>query len=68
MRMALRKQGISISRGRMRRTRYRGQAKTHLQHLATAAAINLLGIVDWLDEKIRSKTRVSHFVRLQLVV
>jgi len=51
----------------MRRTRYRGQAKTHLQHLATAAAINLLRIVDWLDEKIRSKTRVSHFARLQLV-
>ena len=50
----------------MRRTRYRGLAKTHLQHLATAAAINLQRALDWLAERPSSKTRVSHFARLAL--
>jgi transposase len=50
----------------MRRTRYRGLAKTHLQHVATAAAINVQRVVDWLWEKPRSKTRPSHFARLAL--
>ena len=31
----------------LRRTRYWGVAKTHLQHVATAAAINLDRIVAW---------------------
>lgn len=48
----------------MRRTRYRGVAKTHLQHLATAAAINVQRIIDWLWETPRSTTRVGHFARL----
>lgn len=48
----------------MRRTRYRGVAKTHLQHLATAAAINGQRIIDWLWETPRSTTRVGHFARL----
>jgi hypothetical protein len=30
----------------MRRTRYRGLLKTHLQHIATATAINLQRLVD----------------------
>lgn len=50
----------------MRRTRYRGLAKTHLQHVATAAAINVQRVVDWLWEKPRSKTRQPHFARLAL--
>ncbi len=48
----------------MRRTRYRGVSKTHLQHLATAAAINVQRIIDWLWETPRSTTRVGHFARL----
>jgi len=32
----------------MRRTRYRGLTKTHLQHVATAAAMNLVRVVNWL--------------------
>jgi transposase len=48
----------------MRRTRYRGLAKTHLQHVATAAAINVQRIIDWLWETPRSTTRVGHFARL----
>lgn len=51
----------------MRHTCHGGQAKTHLEHIATSAAINLPGTVDWLDEKIRSKTCISHFARLRLV-
>lgn len=33
----------------LRRSRYLGLAKTHLQHLATAAAINLTRVVQWLE-------------------
>ncbi len=38
----------------LRRSRYLGLAKTHLQHLATAAAINLTRTVHWLMEKEKS--------------
>ena len=47
-----------------RRSRYRGMQKTHLQHLATAAAINLLRTVNWLREIPKHKTPVSQFARL----
>lgn len=48
----------------MRRSRYRGQAKTHLHHLATATAMNLMRAVDWLDGKPLAPTRISRFARL----
>ena len=48
----------------LRRTRYRGLAKTHLQHVATAAAINIDRIVAWLDARPRAKTRTSRFAAL----
>lgn len=35
----------------LRRSRYWGLAKTHLQHIATAAAMNLTRTVSWLEEK-----------------
>jgi transposase len=58
----------SISQGvrgyGLRKTRYRGMAKTHLQHLATAAAINLDRLVAWFDELPRGKTRTSRFAAL----
>jgi len=47
-----------------RRARYRGLAKTHLQHVALAAGINLTRAVDWLWERPRAKTRVAPFVTL----
>ena len=47
-----------------RRCRYRGLAKTHLQHVLTACAINLNRVVDWLDEKPRAQTRRSRFAAL----
>ena len=34
----------------LRRSRYLGLAKTHLQHLATAAAMNLARTIHWLME------------------
>lgn len=49
---------------RMRRSRYRGKAKTHLQHVATAAAINLLRAIAWLNEIPRSVTRQTQFALL----
>jgi hypothetical protein len=48
----------------LRRSRYSGEAKTHLQHLATAAALNVLRIGDWLAEEPRAQTRTSAFARL----
>ncbi len=48
----------------LRRTRYIGLAKTHLQHVITAAAINLKRIVDWLNEVPQATTRTSAFAAL----
>jgi transposase len=48
----------------MRRTRYRGLLKTHLQHIATATAINLQRFMDWLWEVPPSRTYKSPFARL----
>ena len=48
----------------LRRSRYIGQAKTHLQHALIATAINLNRIVDWLNEVPLAKTRQAAFVRL----
>jgi len=48
----------------LRRTRFRGLAKTHLQHVATAAAINIDRIVAWLEERPRATTRTSRFAAL----
>jgi transposase len=48
----------------LRRTRYGGVAKTHLQHVAIAAAINVDRIVAWLDERPRATTRISRFAAL----
>ena len=49
----------------VRRTRYRGLAKTHLQHVITAVAINLLRIASWMDGTPLAQTRCSHFAALQ---
>ena len=49
----------------LRRTRYVGLAKTHLQHLATAAAMNLTRLAAWLDRAPKAHTRQSRFLALQ---
>jgi transposase len=48
----------------LRATRYWGESKTHLQHVATAAAINVDRIVNWLDDMPRAQTRISRFAAL----
>jgi transposase len=48
----------------LRQSRYIGLAKTHLQHVATAAAINLVRVTAWLMGEEPVNTRRSSFVRL----
>jgi transposase len=48
----------------MRQARYRGLAKTHLQMISTAVAINLHRLFDWWTGVPRSLTRVSPFAQL----
>jgi transposase len=48
----------------LRRSRYIGQPRTHLQHVATAAAINLVRIEAWFDGDELAPTRLSAFQRL----
>src|SRR5437016_14278082 len=48
----------------MRRSRYIGLAKTHLQHLGIAAGINVVRAVAWLDGGELAPTRVCAFRRL----
>lgn len=48
----------------LRRARYIGQAKTHLQNILTAAAINLIRIIAWMNDIAGEKTRMGHFAKL----
>lgn len=48
----------------MRRTRYRGLAKTFFQDVATAAAMNLVRVVNWLWKIPHSQTKKSRFALL----
>jgi transposase len=48
----------------LRRCRYRGTDKTHLQHVFTAVAINLKRLAAWFEETPRSQTRLSRFAAL----
>jgi transposase len=48
----------------LRRSRYYGQAKTHLHHILLAVAINLVRIVAWMTEVPRSTTRLNPFAAL----
>jgi transposase len=53
-----------IRRGTVRRARYKGLQKTHLQETATAAGINILRTINHLTQVPIAKTRVSRFARL----
>ncbi len=50
----------------MRRSRYLGIDKTHLQMTATAAAINLQRLDAWLTGSGPAGTRVSAFAQLNM--
>ena len=45
----------------MRRSRYVGLAKTHLQHVFIAAAMNLSRIINWVNEVPLAQTRQAAF-------
>jgi transposase len=55
-----------VRRCGLRRTRYLGQAKTHLAHVLTAIGINLLRFDNWLQGKEPIQTKRSAFVRLMV--
>jgi transposase len=59
-------QGLRIAD--MRRSRYVGLAKTHLQHVLIAAGLNLRRLGDWLADKPHARTRTAPFVRLALAM
>lgn len=54
-----------IRRGGLRQARYIGLTKTHLQHIATAAALNLVRLGEWWAGTPHAKTRCSPFARLK---
>jgi hypothetical protein len=53
-----------VSIGDLRRTRYRGLAKTRLLHLIIATALNVHHVAAWLTERPRAQTPVSASARL----
>ena len=55
----------AISRCGLRRCRYIGLAKTRLQHVLTAAAVNLVRVAEWCAGIPVAKTRCSRFSTLQ---
>ena len=48
----------------LRRARYSGAAKVHLEHLLIATAMNFLRVSEWIGETPRAKTRRSAYIRL----
>lgn len=50
--------------GGLRRSRYRGVEKTHLQNVAIASAINLSRVINWLNAVPPAPTRKSRFSKL----
>ena len=54
----------AVRRMGLRRARYEGLDKTHVQHVLTAVAINLVRIDAVLTQTPRGTTRRSHFARL----
>ncbi|WP_198047613.1 IS1182 family transposase [Kutzneria sp. 744] len=50
----------------LRRARYRGLAKTHLDHTTSATALNLIRVVAWWNGHPLDRTTHSHLARLQL--
>jgi transposase len=50
----------------LRRSRYRGLAKTQLQHVITAGAMNLARLAAWFAGEPPEETRTSRFARLRM--
>ncbi len=54
-------QGVSAG---LRRSRYHGLKKNHLQNVSIAAGINVQRLTDWFEEIPQAKTRTSRFAAL----
>jgi hypothetical protein len=50
----------------MHHARYRGLAKTHLEHVCSAVALNLLRLHAWWNGHALDRTRTTHLARLEL--
>ncbi|WP_371825834.1 transposase [Nonomuraea turcica] len=50
----------------VRRARYRGLAKVHLEHVFSAVALNLIRLGAWWNGHVLDRTRTSHLARLEL--
>jgi transposase len=55
----------AVRRSGLRRSRYIGLAKTRLQHVATAAALNFIRLSEWSAGTPLARTRCSRFAALQ---
>jgi transposase len=55
----------AIRRCGLRRCRYTGEAKAHIQHLLTAAAINVVRLSEWWAGTPLARARCSRFAALQ---
>jgi transposase len=55
-------QGLRVTD--LRHARYIGLAKTRLQHVLTAAALNICRLSDWFAERPRASVRLTPFVKL----
>jgi transposase len=54
----------AVRRCGLRCSRYLGLAKTHLQHVVTAVAVNLVRLGEWWAGRAKAPTRRSHFAAL----
>jgi transposase len=52
----------------IRRARYRGRDKTHLDHVYSAVALNLIRLDAWWNGHPLDRTRTSHLARLELTL
>lgn len=52
----------------IRRSRYRGRDKTHLDHVYSAVALNLIRLDAWWNDHPLDRTRTSHLARLELTL
>jgi transposase len=52
-----------VRRMGLRRSRYIGEPRTHLQHVVTATAMNICRVHDWLEGIAPHSTPLSHFAR-----
>jgi hypothetical protein len=52
----------------IRHARYKGQDKTHLEHVYSAVALNLIRLDAWWNGHALDRTRTSHLTRLELAL